>query len=230
MRIARRRAGARRSPDLKLGICGEHGGDPSSVEFCHELGLDYVSCSPYRLPIARLAAAQAALKERRGARRGEERGAAPRRRSRREAARGGGEERQAREGRAERQDRAAAAAAGIGAALAGKASPRRRGAPRRRRCGARADTPGARGSRQVPVAVAHPTRGRAVLGRGAYFDAPRGFGHTRSRLAAPLPPDPRSDAPPRPLLARARERARCSPASSIAARRRTFAATASGWR
>jgi pyruvate, orthophosphate dikinase len=51
-------------PDLKLGICGEHGGDPSSVEFCHELGLDYVSCSPYRLPIARLAAAQAALKER----------------------------------------------------------------------------------------------------------------------------------------------------------------------
>jgi pyruvate, orthophosphate dikinase len=51
-------------PDLKLGICGEHGGDPSSVEFCHQLGLDYVSCSPYRLPIARLAAAQAVLKER----------------------------------------------------------------------------------------------------------------------------------------------------------------------
>jgi pyruvate,orthophosphate dikinase len=49
-------------PDLKLGICGEHGGDPSSVEFCHLLGLDYVSCSPYRLPIARLAAAQAALR------------------------------------------------------------------------------------------------------------------------------------------------------------------------
>jgi pyruvate,orthophosphate dikinase len=49
-------------PKLKLGICGEHGGDPSSVEFCHEIGLDYVSCSPYRLPIARLAAAQAALK------------------------------------------------------------------------------------------------------------------------------------------------------------------------
>jgi pyruvate,orthophosphate dikinase len=48
-------------PDLKLGICGEHGGDPSSVEFCHQLGLDYVSCSPYRIPIARLAAAQAAL-------------------------------------------------------------------------------------------------------------------------------------------------------------------------
>jgi pyruvate,orthophosphate dikinase len=47
---------------LKLGICGEHGGDPSSVEFCHQIGLDYVSCSPYRLPIARLAAAQAALK------------------------------------------------------------------------------------------------------------------------------------------------------------------------
>ena len=48
---------------LKLGICGEHGGDPASVEFCHSLGLDYVSCSPYRVPIARLAAAQAALKE-----------------------------------------------------------------------------------------------------------------------------------------------------------------------
>jgi pyruvate,orthophosphate dikinase len=48
-------------PDLKLGICGEHGGEPSSVEFCHQLGLDYVSCSPYRVAIARLAAAQAAL-------------------------------------------------------------------------------------------------------------------------------------------------------------------------
>ena len=49
-------------PNIKLGICGEHGGDPSSVEFCHKLGLDYVSCSPYRVPIARLAAAQAAIK------------------------------------------------------------------------------------------------------------------------------------------------------------------------
>ena len=49
-------------PDLKLGICGEHGGDPSSVEFCHGVGLDYVSCSPFRVPIARLAAAQAAIK------------------------------------------------------------------------------------------------------------------------------------------------------------------------
>jgi pyruvate,orthophosphate dikinase len=48
-------------PDIKLGICGEHGGDPSSVEFCHMVGLDYVSCSPYRVPIARLAAAQAAI-------------------------------------------------------------------------------------------------------------------------------------------------------------------------
>jgi pyruvate,orthophosphate dikinase len=48
---------------LKMGICGEHGGDPKSVEFCHKIGLDYVSCSPYRVPIARLAAAQAALKE-----------------------------------------------------------------------------------------------------------------------------------------------------------------------
>ena len=60
MRIAAERGrGAR--PDLKLGICGEHGGDPASVAFCHAIGLDYVSCSPYRVPIARLAAAQAAL-------------------------------------------------------------------------------------------------------------------------------------------------------------------------
>jgi pyruvate,orthophosphate dikinase len=50
-------------PDLKIGICGEHGGEPSSVEFCHQIGLDYVSCSPYRVPIARMAAAHAALKE-----------------------------------------------------------------------------------------------------------------------------------------------------------------------
>ena len=50
-------------PNIKLGICGEHGGDPSSVEFCHEIGLSYVSCSPFRVPIARLAAAQAALKD-----------------------------------------------------------------------------------------------------------------------------------------------------------------------
>jgi pyruvate,orthophosphate dikinase len=49
--------------DLKMGICGEHGGEPASVAFCHRLGLDYVSCSPYRVPLARLAAAQAALKE-----------------------------------------------------------------------------------------------------------------------------------------------------------------------
>ena len=50
-------------PDLHCGICGEHGGDPSSVEFCHQIGLDYVSCSPFRVPIARLAAAQAAIKD-----------------------------------------------------------------------------------------------------------------------------------------------------------------------
>ncbi|HVP69616.1 MAG TPA: pyruvate, phosphate dikinase [Anaeromyxobacteraceae bacterium] len=57
-------AGGRASrPGMKMGICGEHGGDPSSVEFCHEIGLDYVSASPYRLPIARLAAAQAVLKQ-----------------------------------------------------------------------------------------------------------------------------------------------------------------------
>ena len=50
-------------PNLHCGICGEHGGDPSSVEFCNEIGLDYVSCSPFRVPIARLAAAQAAIKQ-----------------------------------------------------------------------------------------------------------------------------------------------------------------------
>ena len=55
--------GRKTRPTIKLGICGEHGGDPSSVEFCHQLGLDYVSCSPYRVGIARLAAAQAALAE-----------------------------------------------------------------------------------------------------------------------------------------------------------------------
>ena len=53
-------------PNIKLGICGEHGGDPSSVEFCHEVGLTYVSCSPFRVPIARLAAAQSAIKEKSG--------------------------------------------------------------------------------------------------------------------------------------------------------------------
>ena len=55
--------GRQTRPDLKVGICGEHGGEPASVEFCHRAGLNYVSCSPYRVPIARLAAAQAALKE-----------------------------------------------------------------------------------------------------------------------------------------------------------------------
>ena len=54
--------GREANPNIHLGICGEHGGDPSSVEFCHNVGLDYVSCSPYRVPIARLAAAQAAIK------------------------------------------------------------------------------------------------------------------------------------------------------------------------
>ncbi len=61
MRLAIER-GRKGRPDIKLGICGEHGGDPASVAFCHDLGLDYVSCSPYRVPIARLAAAQAAIK------------------------------------------------------------------------------------------------------------------------------------------------------------------------
>jgi pyruvate,orthophosphate dikinase len=66
--IAAEKGKATRS-DLKLGICGEHGGDPDSVEFCHQAGLDYVSCSPFRVPVARLAAAQAAI-------RGEEEGSA----------------------------------------------------------------------------------------------------------------------------------------------------------
>jgi pyruvate,orthophosphate dikinase len=55
--------GRRVRPELKVGICGEHGGEPRSVTLCHQLGLDYVSCSPFRVPIARLAAAQAALAE-----------------------------------------------------------------------------------------------------------------------------------------------------------------------
>ena len=62
MQIAAERGRATR-PSLKLGICGEHGGDPASVHFCALVGLDYVSCSPFRVPIARLAAAQAALSE-----------------------------------------------------------------------------------------------------------------------------------------------------------------------
>ena len=55
------RKGRGQKPGLKLGICGEHGGDPASIHFCETVGLDYVSCSPFRVPIARLAAAQAAL-------------------------------------------------------------------------------------------------------------------------------------------------------------------------
>jgi pyruvate,orthophosphate dikinase len=62
MRIAIEKGRSTR-PDIKLGICGEHGGDPASVKFCHKAGLAYVSCSPFRVPIARLAAAQAALEE-----------------------------------------------------------------------------------------------------------------------------------------------------------------------
>ncbi len=67
MRIAIER-GRKAKPKLKLGICGEHGGDPASVKLCHRLGLDYVSCSPYRIPVARLAAAQAAIEERKSRR------------------------------------------------------------------------------------------------------------------------------------------------------------------
>jgi pyruvate,orthophosphate dikinase len=59
--------GRKTRPDIKLGICGEHGGDPDSVVYCHKLGLAYVSCSPYRVPVARLAAAQAAIEEKRSA-------------------------------------------------------------------------------------------------------------------------------------------------------------------
>jgi pyruvate,orthophosphate dikinase len=54
--------GRKTNPDMHFGICGEHGGEPKSIEFCHKIGLDYVSCSPYRVPIARLAAAQAAIR------------------------------------------------------------------------------------------------------------------------------------------------------------------------
>ncbi len=78
--------GRRTRPGMKMGICGEHGGDPSSVEFCHQIGLDYVSCSPYRLPIARLAAAQAALKEAAGAKASRKVAAAKRRAPARRAA------------------------------------------------------------------------------------------------------------------------------------------------
>ena len=60
IRLAAHRGRAER-PGMKMGICGEHGGDPASIAFCEQVGLDYVSCSPYRVPIARLAAAQAAL-------------------------------------------------------------------------------------------------------------------------------------------------------------------------
>ena len=62
MQIAIER-GRQTRPHIKLGICGEHGGDPDSVKFCHKLGLTYVSCSPFRVPVARLAAAQAAVAE-----------------------------------------------------------------------------------------------------------------------------------------------------------------------
>jgi pyruvate,orthophosphate dikinase len=60
MQIAVER-GRKAKPELKIGICGEHGGDPATITFCEKIGLNYVSCSPYRVPVARLAAAQAAL-------------------------------------------------------------------------------------------------------------------------------------------------------------------------
>ena len=90
-------------PGLKMGICGEHGGDPASIRFCHDLGLDYVSCSPFRVPIARLAAAQAAAREPRGAAAREDRPKGRRRRGRRPQRRAAGARRpksgRAREGR-----------------------------------------------------------------------------------------------------------------------------------
>jgi pyruvate,orthophosphate dikinase len=112
-------------PDLKLGICGEHGGDPSSVEFCHELGLDYVSCSPYRLPIARLAAAQAALKERAATPlKTAVKGAARRTAKAAPAAASAAAPKVARDGKRAKGQKdgkiARAAAIGLGAALAGK--------------------------------------------------------------------------------------------------------------
>jgi pyruvate,orthophosphate dikinase len=67
VRIAAERGRSRRA-DLKLGICGEHGGDPASIAFCESVGLDYVSCSPFRVPIARLAAAQAVIPSRKRSR------------------------------------------------------------------------------------------------------------------------------------------------------------------
>jgi pyruvate,orthophosphate dikinase len=70
MRLAVRE-GREKRPDLKVGICGEHGGDPPSVVFCHSLGMEYVSCSPFRVPVARLAAAHAALEEARSTAEGE---------------------------------------------------------------------------------------------------------------------------------------------------------------
>ena len=62
--------GRAEKPHLKIGICGEHGGDPRSVVFCHDAELNYVSCSPYRVPLARLAAAQAAIEQRAASHRG----------------------------------------------------------------------------------------------------------------------------------------------------------------
>jgi pyruvate,orthophosphate dikinase len=60
--IMAKQKGRKVNPDLKIGICGEHGGDPHSIDFCYKIGLDYVSCSPFRVPIARLAAAQAEIR------------------------------------------------------------------------------------------------------------------------------------------------------------------------
>jgi len=115
------------NPGLKLGICGEHGGDPSSVAFCHEIGLDYVSCSPYRLPIARLAAAQAALRDRAAAPARPSKAAAKKVAARpgkaassAKAAASAAAVRDGKRAKGRNGKVAAAAAVGIGAAIAGK--------------------------------------------------------------------------------------------------------------
>src|SRR5690606_23077981 len=86
-------------PDLKVGICGEHAGDPSSVRFCDAAGLDYVSCSPFRVPVARLAAAQAAIQAGQAARARKKTSSRPRARSRSARGRNGRPTRPARKGR-----------------------------------------------------------------------------------------------------------------------------------
>ena len=127
-------------PDLKMGICGEHGGDPASIRFCHDLGLDYVSCSPFRVPIARLAAAQAELANPAG---------------RRRAAAKAGAKKTRREGRGKQA--AAKKPRGAGALRQGTRRPAR---PRRRRSA----KPRARSAAEAALAVAKVRHGAAQVG------------------------------------------------------------------